>query len=242
MEQEIEVRGGLQLTIQKLSGKGTAILRLDLQGNNALILNAIYNSPSFGADYYDLTIKFSEHYFDEIKLIDFYNSIGEKALSLNPESSIVLHELVHSTAKQVYKKLFVESRILRLLLMFCPCEEKTQDCLGCKFLNKPVEKEKILEAREILLKRIQSPPTISELALQIGINECYLKKGFKELYGTTVFDFIQEQRFQKAHFLLSTSGLTISAVAEELGYSSLASFSTAFKKYMGILPSDITRK
>ena len=78
-----------------------------------------------------------------------------------------------------------------------------------------------------------------ELSRKVAINECYLKKGFKEMYGTTIFDFFQSQRMEHAKYLLYEKGLTVTDVSASLGYSSISHFSTAFKKHTGIKPCEL---
>ena len=157
-------------------------------------------------------------------------------------TQMILHEIVTSKLNGVFKNMFLESKALSLLLCFQKCNTISQiDCGSCKFLTKPVEKEKIVNAREIILSKLTNPPTIPELSMQIGINQCYLKKGFKELYGMTVYDFIQEQRMLKAKLLLTQNRFTVSQVAEQIGFSSVSNFSSAFKKFAGVFPSELQK-
>ncbi len=81
--------------------------------------------------------------------------------------------------------------------------------------------------------------TIRDLARRVAINECYLKKGFKEIFGTTIFDFYQSQRMEHAKYLLYDKGLSVTEVSHLLGYSSISHFSTAFKKQTGIKPCEL---
>lgn len=155
-------------------------------------------------------------------------------------TQMILHEIIHCKLEGVFKKIFLESKSLALLLCFQKCSTiSLNECSSCKFLAKPIEKEKILKAKDILLSSLNNPPTIPELSLLIGTNQCYLKKGFKEVYGLTVYEYVQEQRMLKAKLLLSTSNFTISQVADEIGYSSAGNFSNAFKKYAGVFPSEL---
>ena len=153
---------------------------------------------------------------------------------------MILHEIINCKLTGVFRNMFLESKALALLLCFQKCNTVAQSaCDTCKFLTKPIEKEKIIKAKEIILNNLNSPPTTQELSLEIGINQCYLKKGFKELFGTTVYDFIQEQRMLKAKLLLSTTAYSISEVADQIGFSSQSNFSSAFKKFTGITPSEL---
>jgi len=110
---------------------------------------------------------------------------------------------------------------------------------ACKFLANDLDREKIVKAREVLLQHIGEPITIRELSRKVAINECYLKKGFKVLYGSTIFDFYQGQRMEHARYLLYEMGMSVSEVSLQLGYSSISHFSTAFKKHTGLKPCEL---
>jgi AraC family transcriptional regulator len=110
---------------------------------------------------------------------------------------------------------------------------------ACKFLSNELDREKIVLAREILLRHIGDPITIRELSRKVAINECYLKKGFKVMYGMTIFDFYQDQRMEHAKYLLYEKGQSVSEVSVSLGYSSISHFSAAFKKHTGIKPCEL---
>ncbi len=107
------------------------------------------------------------------------------------------------------------------------------------FLANEADREKIALAREILVQHICNPITIRALSRKAAINECYLKKGFKEMYGTTIFDFFQNQRMEHAKYLLYEKNLTVTEVADLLEYSSISHFSTAFKKHTGLKPCEL---
>ncbi|RFM25663.1 helix-turn-helix transcriptional regulator [Deminuibacter soli] len=79
------------------------------------------------------------------------------------------------------------------------------------------------------------------LSKQFLLNEFKLKKGFKQLYGTTVFGFIQGLRMQHAALLLSSGGTTIAQTAAITGYASEAAFSRAFKQFHGYAPGYVKK-
>lgn len=110
---------------------------------------------------------------------------------------------------------------------------------ACKFLANDLDREKIVRARETLIRHIGEPLTIRELSRKVAINECYLKKGFKVLYGSTIFDFYQALRMEHARYLLHEKGHSVSEVSLLLGYSSISHFSTAFKKHTGLKPCEL---
>lgn len=157
-------------------------------------------------------------------------------------TQMILHEIINCKRQGAYRQMFLESKALGLLLCFQKCNIRPQnDCASCKFLVKPIEKDKIFKAKEIILSRLNNPSTIPELSLEVGINQCYLKKGFKEVFGITVYDFVQEQRMLKAKLLLSSTDLTVSQIADQIGFSSLSNFSSSFKKHTGVFPSELQK-
>ena len=91
-----------------------------------------------------------------------------------------------------------------------------------------------------MLQHIDLPPSLSELSRIIGINEFKLKKGFKEIFDTTVFGYLSETRLLIAKNDLYNNNKSVSQIAFELGYSSVQHFSNAFKKRFGIAPSKIS--
>src|SRR5690606_36715513 len=106
----------------------------------------------------------------------------------------------------------------------------------CKFLNNDADREKINKARQVLIEHIGEPITIKELSRKVAMNECYLKKGFKEMFGTTIFDFYQSQRMEHAKYLLYEKELSVTEVSINLGHSSISHYSSAFEIHTGFKP------
>lgn len=163
-----------------------------------------------------------------------------KPLSLCSRTRMVLEGLLNHNYTDSLENIYVNAQTQMLLLYSLDCmEEKEIDVINCKFLANEADREKIVKAREVLLQHIGEPITIKELSRKVAMNECYLKKGFKEMFGTTIFDFYQSQRMEHAKYLLYEKGLTVTEVSVLLGYSSISHFSTAFKKHTGLKPCEL---
>jgi AraC family transcriptional regulator len=167
-----------------------------------------------------------------------------KILSLCSRTRILLEGLLNHNYTDSLENIYINAQTQMLLLysLECMLGEKDVEAFQCKFLSNEVDREKINLAREILLEHIGEPLTIRELSRKVAINECYLKKGFKELFGTTIFDFYQGQRMEHARYLLYEKGLSVTDVSVMLGYSSISHFSTAFKKHTGLKPCELLFK
>ena len=175
-------------------------------------------------------------------LLEFKHATSfSKTLSLCGRTRLVLEALLNHTHTDSLENIFInaQSQMLLLYSMECMIGEKEVETFQCKFLANEADRDKITQAREILLQHIGEPLTIKELSRKVAINECYLKKGFKEMFGTTIFDFYQGQRMEHARYLLYEKGLSVTEVSVMLGYSSISHFSTAFKKHTGLKPCEL---
>ena len=172
-----------------------------------------------------------------------HQSSFSKILSLCSRTRMVLETLLNHTFTGSLENIFINAQTQMLLLYSLECmlgdDNKDVETFQCKFLANEADREKIVRSREILLQHIGEPLTIKELSRKVAINECYLKKGFKELFGTTIFDFYQSQRMEHARYLLYEKGLSVTEVSVMLGYSSISHFSTAFKKHTGLKPCEL---
>jgi AraC family transcriptional regulator len=170
-----------------------------------------------------------------------HTSSFSKTISLCSRTRMVLEALLNHSYTDSLENIYINAQTQMLLLysLECMLGDKDVDAFQCKFLANELDREKIIKSREILLQHIGEPLTIKELSRKVAINECYLKKGFKELFGTTIFDFYQSQRMEHARYLLYEKGLSVTEVSLMLGYSSISHFSTAFKKHTGLKPCEL---
>jgi AraC family transcriptional regulator len=170
-----------------------------------------------------------------------HRSSFTKILPLCGKTRLVLEGILNHTYSDSLENIYINAQTQMLLLysMDCMLGDKQLDVINCKFLANEADREKITRSREILIQHIGEPITIKELSRKVAINECYLKKGFKEMFGTTIFDFYQSQRMEHAKYLLYEKGLSVTEVSLMLGYSSISHFSTAFKKHTGLKPCEL---
>jgi AraC family transcriptional regulator len=170
-----------------------------------------------------------------------HTSSFTKVIPLCNRTRAILEGLLNHNYTDTLENIYVNAQTQMLLLysLDCMLGEKEINTISCKFLANETDRDKIVKAREILIQQIGEPITIKELSRKVAINECYLKKGFKELFGTTIFEFYQSQRMEHAKYLLYEKGLSVTEVSLLLGYSSISHFSTAFKKHTGLKPCEL---
>ncbi|WP_033959414.1 helix-turn-helix transcriptional regulator [Psychroserpens jangbogonensis] len=153
---------------------------------------------------------------------------------MTPEMQTIVDSLFNIQYEGKTKMMFFRSQITTLLSHFFGqiASLKTEKI-------KTPEREKLNQAKDILLKNIDNPPSLSEISKQIGLNTFKLKKDFKEFFGVPVFKYLQNERLTLAHKLIRNQDSTVQEAAWHVGYDSLSSFSNAFEKKFGYRPSQI---
>jgi AraC-like DNA-binding protein len=160
-------------------------------------------------------------------------------LTVTSEMTAIIKEITDCEREGIYKKMFVEAKIIQLLLL----QLEQLCCNNCpiKCLLKKSDTAKMYQVRDIILSNLKHPFSLKELAHLVSTNEFTLKKGFKAIFGTTVFGFLNDVKMEKAQKLLTEQELTITQVAELVGYKNATHFTTAFKKKYGTLPSALKK-
>lgn len=93
-------------------------------------------------------------------------------------------------------------------------------------------------AMDILMRDIGKPPSLPDLAHQVGTNERRLTELFRTATNMPVFAWLREQRFLLACRLLAESDLDIQQIADHVGYGSAGNFTTMFRERLGVTPRD----
>ena len=139
--------------------------------------------------------------------------------------------------KGVIRRIYLESKAMELAAL-------TLSQAFDRTAREPVvqiragERQRIINARDILVSRLQYPPSLPELAGLVGISHARLTRGFKKVFGCTVFEYLRRQRLEYAKQLIATHKMSITQAAFDSGFCSSSHFAQAFHKQYGIRPSD----
>lgn len=125
-----------------------------------------------------------------------------------------------------------EARVYELLALLI----ESMACKGPR-LKKHLQ-QKIILARELINGQLNKPPSLAELARQVGLNVRSLTHYFRQAYGMSIGEYQHHQRMEKALQLLE-AGLSVSQTADQLGYS-LPYFSQKFRQQYGVSASEIS--
>ncbi|WP_162946181.1 helix-turn-helix transcriptional regulator [Chitinophaga barathri] len=160
-------------------------------------------------------------------------------MPLTPRMLAIILEIEQGCYHGGLMNLFLQSKMLELLALQCgQLEAANKGEVRPEGLS-AADMNKVRDARELLLRDLQNPPTLSMLARQAGLNEFKLKKGFKKMFGASVFGYLKSYRLETARELIRGGGKTVTEVAYETGYSTLQYFSNEFRKKFGVSPGSL---
>jgi AraC family transcriptional activator of pyochelin receptor len=188
----------------------------------------------------DLLQRFAGHIMDGKSII-----LTDQWGAVDPPIQQVIYHIIHNRYSGDLQKLFLLSKSIELLVLCAEsCNLAAANTAAGKnevFIKSAADKEKIIAVRDLINKRVDCPPSLSEIARTVGLNEYKLKRGFKETFQTTVFGYLTEQRLLLARQYLCDTDKTAAEISFELGYSTPQHFNNAFKKHFGTTP-DLVRK
>ena len=80
--------------------------------------------------------------------------------------------------------------------------------------------------------------TLDQLAEEAHMNKFYLSHAFKQEYGISPINYMISRRLEESKYLLAETDLSMSQIAQLLGFSSLSYFSQVFHRTQGIAPME----
>lgn len=159
---------------------------------------------------------------------------------LTPELRIIAHQVLNCALEGSAKRLFMESKALEILSL--QLHALSSSCEPEPAIRNKEERNRLDEARRILEMEFADPPSLLTLAHRVGLNDFKLKRGFRDLYQTTVFGYVRMLRMEKARAMLESGDMNVSEVASYTGYVCFSHFSAAFRKRFGLAPRDFKNK
>ncbi|WP_299402827.1 AraC family transcriptional regulator [Acaryochloris sp. IP29b_bin.148] len=151
-----------------------------------------------------------------------------------------VHQILHCPYQGLTRWLYWESKVIELIALRL---EQVSSISSQAVTISGLQAEsvdRIHYASTILHQRLDNPPSLLELSRLAGLNDCTLKQGFRQVFGTTVFGYLIQRRMEKACQLLKQQQ-SIAIVAAAVGYASSTTFSRTFRQRFGVSPKEYQR-
>ncbi|MDM9379795.1 AraC family transcriptional regulator [Chlorogloeopsis sp. ULAP01] len=156
---------------------------------------------------------------------------------MTPSVRFLTQQIFNCPYQGITKRIYLQAKVLELTAL-----QISPILTGGDFPQaSPLKSDtiaRIHHAKQIILSRLENPPSLIELAALVGVSDRTLRRGFRELFGTTVFGYLTQMRMEKAEQFLRGTNMTVAEVANLVGYTHLGHFAAAFKRRYGITPRE----
>jgi len=102
--------------------------------------------------------------------------------------------------------------------------------------------ERLSRARKFIDESYQLPLDLSEISKQACFSRYHFLRLFRDVYETTPHQYLIQKRIEKAKELLRRRSLSVTDVCFEVGFESLGSFSSLFRKCVGDAPTNYRQR
>ncbi|WCM29458.1 AraC family transcriptional regulator [Sphingomonas sp. QA11] len=138
------------------------------------------------------------------------------------------------------RRLFLQSKALEIICQALEAFDQSE-CFRSAETTKLIARG-VVKAQRFLEANYVTPPSLDELAVEVGLSRSALCTGFRQILGQSVFDYVQDLRMQRALALLSKGDDPITQIAYAVGYNRSSSFSVAVNRHFGTTPSKLRQR
>ena len=153
---------------------------------------------------------------------------------LSPSEVLVLNQICKEQMHDSLQNLYIKGKVYELLSLYFNKNKDSEQ--SCPFLDDEENVDKIKKAKQIIIDNMSEPPSLQELAEQIGLTVAKLNDGFRHIYGDSIFNFLLDYKLEFARKMLLSKKHNVSEISLQVGYSTASHFISAFKKKYGTTP------
>lgn len=193
--------------------------------------------------YYSTLLSDSEKWSSELKgkLLDKKPITGSMDnMKLSAQMLNILNDIRKCPLNGNLRSMVMEAKIIEFIALQLNQLVKEDHGKSSQKM-KASDRDALFALKEFLNKSFTKDHSLRSLSKTFGLNEFKLKRGFKELFGTTVFDYLHDLKMEYAHQMLCADDVFINEVSGLVGYKNPNHFSTAFKRKFGINPTQLRR-
>ena len=161
---------------------------------------------------------------------------------ITPTMRSALTQILNCPYQGKTKQIYLESKCLELITLKLEQLKQSDKQTEKLYSLKSDDIDRIHQAKTILTDNFDNPPSLIELARQVGLNDCTLKRGFRKVFGTTAFSYLHDCRLEQARLLLQERRLNVTEIAHRVGFASRTSLSKGFRKKYGVSPKQFQMK
>ncbi|EMH4161696.1 helix-turn-helix transcriptional regulator [Pluralibacter gergoviae] len=201
---------------------------------------------------------FPRHFFYDLCIIDFplrYIPILTEAGMLLPDQPQALFhatlpaelKLLHQQIQQLshhsslFGTLVLESLLLQALWQGVRELQSPKTCPCRAALLSARDRQRLIKAREFIRQQ-QETVNLDAVARACGLAPVVLKRGFREMFGITPWNFVIRCRLERAETLLLETEMSLDDIAVRCGFSHASHLSRFFQRQHGVSPGRFRRQ
>ena len=100
----------------------------------------------------------------------------------------------------------------------------------------------LTRARDLIERHYAKPLTIERLASLAGLSPFHFIRAFRAAFGQTPHRYLRDKRIDRAKELLITTPLPVTEICDQIGFQSLGSFSSLFRRLAKETPAEFRAK
>ena len=100
----------------------------------------------------------------------------------------------------------------------------------------PLERH-LLRARDLADSHYDEPLDLRALAREAHVSPRHFSRTFRRVFGETPHQYLLTRRLERARHLLRTTGMSVAEICLEVGFTSVGSFTTTFRRHVGVSPT-----
>ena len=97
--------------------------------------------------------------------------------------------------------------------------------------------DRLTLARAYMDRHYDAPITLEHISSEAGFSPYHFIRLFRAAYRRTPHQYLMQQRIDKAKDLLRSTDLPINEICYQVGFESIGSFTTLFRRISGLSPS-----
>lgn len=153
-----------------------------------------------------------------------------------PEMISLLRQIWHYRGDGIAAKLFYEGKVAEALSLILEYNRKQKNADEVQISNQ--DRKALENVTAYINDHFNNSISVEHLCHIACMGRTKFKSLFKQAYGCTVTEYIEQRRLSHAESLLAATDFTIEQIAAAIGYSNAGRFASSFKKSTGLFPAE----
>jgi AraC family transcriptional regulator len=176
-----------------------------------------------------------------------YESVTAERIELIPHYAMrdpLINQIGRSLAaelesNQFGSRLFADTLTMALSIHLLRNYSAWQQPLQAE--TRGLTQRKLQQAIAYIQDHLTENLSLTAIAHELDMSQYYFARLFKQSMGVSPYQYVMRQRMERAQYLLRTTSLSISAIAQQIGFSNQNQLTIQFRKFTGTTPSSFRK-